>query len=81
MIVVVVVVVTFHIGIVRANSSRRTSKDGELGGLDTGNKTKSDREIEDDVAVTREKNGGQRSSSGNSRGIRFSSVLFANSSL
>lgn len=79
--IVVVVVVTFHIGIVRANSSRRTSKDGELGELDTGNKTKSDREIEDDVAVTREKNGGQRSSSGNSRGIRFSSVLFANSSL
>lgn len=80
--IVVVVVVTFHIGIVRANSSRRTSKDvEELGGLDTGNKTKSDREIEDDVAVTREKNGGQRSSSGNSRGIRFSSVLFANSSL
>lgn len=54
-------VVTFHIGIVHAKSLRRTSKDGELGGLDTSNKTKSDREIEDDVAVTREKNGGQRS--------------------
>lgn len=49
---IVVVVVTFHIGIVHAKSLRRTSKDGELGGLDTGNKTKSDREIEDDVAVT-----------------------------
>lgn len=65
------IVVTFHIGIVHAKRTlRRTSKDGELGGLDTVIRR---RVIEDDVAVTREqKNGGQLS--GNSRGIRFSSV-------